>query len=253
MTATAERPQDRTVDAAEAAKFAAMAEEWWDPDGKFRPLHKMNPARLEFLRDRICGRFGRDPKADRPLDGLALADIGCGGGLLSEPMARLGATVTGIDALEENVRIAAGHAETMDLEIDYRCDSVEAMAARGEAFDVVLNMEIIEHVADVELFLAASCSLVKPGGLMILSTLNRTLKAFGLAIVGAEYVMGWLPRGTHDWNKFVRPSELAAPLRHAGLELTELAGLAYNPLKDRWAVAPKDLDVNYMAVAVREG
>jgi len=252
MTATADRPRDRTVDEAETAKFAAMAEEWWDPDGKFRPLHKFNPVRLEFLRDRICQRFGRDAMGDRPLAGLGIADIGCGGGLLSEPLARLGATVTGIDAVEKNVRIAASHAETMGLSIDYRCDTVEEMAARGEAFDVVLNMEVVEHVADLGLFLAASCSLVKPGGMMVLATLNRTLKAFALAIVGAEYVLGWLPRGTHAWNKFVRPSELAAPLRRAGLEVTELAGMAYNPLRDRWAVAPRDLDVNYMAVAVRE-
>lgn len=252
MTATAEKPGDRTVDPEEAAKFAAMAGEWWDPDGKFRPLHRMNPVRLEFLRDRICARFGRDAKGERPLDGLTIADIGCGGGLLSEPMARLGGAVTGIDALEQNIHIAASHAETMALAIDYRSDSVEEMAARGEAFDVVLNMEIIEHVADVDAFLDASCALVKPGGLMVLSTINRTIKAWGLAIIGAEYVLRWLPRGTHDWNKFVRPSELAAPLRRNGLELTEIAGMAYNPLKDRWTVAPRDLDVNYLAVAVRE-
>jgi 2-polyprenyl-6-hydroxyphenyl methylase/3-demethylubiquinone-9 3-methyltransferase len=222
---------DSTVDQAETAKFAAMAEEWWDPDGKFAPLHKLNPVRLEFLRDRICTHFGRDPMATRPLDGLKLADIGCGGGLL---------------------RIAATHAETVGVGVDYRCDTVEAMAARGEAFDVVLNMEVVEHVADVELFLGASAALVNPGGIMFLATLNRTLKAFGLAIVGAEYIMGWLPRGTHDWNKFVRPSELAAPLRRAGLEMTEVTGVAFNPLKDRWSLAPKDLDVNYMAVAVRQ-
>jgi 2-polyprenyl-6-hydroxyphenyl methylase/3-demethylubiquinone-9 3-methyltransferase len=251
MTRTAERPTDSTVDEAETAKFAAMAEEWWDPDGKFAPLHKLNPVRLEFLRDRICDRFGRDGQGNRPLEGLALADVGCGGGLLSEPMARLGATVTGIDAGEKNIRIATAHAEAVGVEVEYRRDSVEAMAARGEAFDVVLNMEVVEHVADVDLFLGASAALVKPGGMMFLATLNRTLKAFGLAIVGAEYVLGWLPRGTHDWNKFVRPSELAAPLRHAGLEMTEITGVVYNPLKDKWSLAPKDLDVNYMAVAVR--
>ncbi|MBE9553253.1 MAG: bifunctional 2-polyprenyl-6-hydroxyphenol methylase/3-demethylubiquinol 3-O-methyltransferase UbiG [Proteobacteria bacterium] len=251
MTRTAERPVDNTVDEAETAKFAAMAEEWWDPEGKFAPLHKLNPVRLEFLRDRICAHFGCDPMGNRPLDGLALADVGCGGGLLSEPMARLGATVTGIDAGEKNVRIATAHAETVGVEVDYRCDSVEAMAARGETYDVVLNMEVVEHVADVGLFLEASAALVKPGGMMFLATLNRTLKAFGLAIVGAEYILGWLPRGTHDWNKFVRPSELAAPLRRAGLEMTELAGVAYNPLKDKWSLAPRDLDVNYMAVAER--
>jgi 2-polyprenyl-6-hydroxyphenyl methylase/3-demethylubiquinone-9 3-methyltransferase len=251
MTRTAERPSDSTIDQAETAKFAAMAEEWWDPDGKFAPLHKLNPVRLEYLRDHSCTHFDRDPMANRPLDGLNLADIGCGGGLLSEPLSRLGATVTGIDAEEKNLRIAAAHAETVGVEVDYRCDTAEAMAARGEAFDVVLNMEVVEHVADVGLFLGASAALVKPGGMMFLATLNRTLKAFGLAIVGAEYIMGWLPRGTHDWNKFVRPSELAAPLRRAGLEMTAVTGVAYNPLKDKWSVAPKDLDVNYMAVAVR--
>ena len=251
MTRTAERPMDSTVDEAETAKFAAMAEEWWDPDGKFAPLHKFNPVRLQFLRDRICARFGRDPMGNRPLEGLALADIGCGGGLLSEPMARLGATVTGIDAVEKNVRTAATHAEAVGVTVDYRCDTVEAMAARGETYDVVLNMEVVEHVADVALFLESSATLVKPGGIMFIATLNRTLKAFGLAIVGAEYIMRWLPRGTHDWNKFVRPSELAAPLRRAGLEMTEIAGVAYNPLKDKWSLAPRDLDVNYMAVAVR--
>ena len=251
MTRTAERRPDSTVDEAETAKFAAMAEEWWDPEGKFAPLHKFNPVRLGFLRDRICDRFGRDPLANRPLEGLTLADVGCGGGLLSEPMARLGATVTGIDAGEKNIRIAATHAEEVGVEINYRCDTVEAMAARGETYDVVLNMEVVEHVADVDLFLESSAALVKPGGLMFLATLNRTLKAWGLAIVGAEYVMGWLPRGTHDWNKFVRPSELAAPLRRAGLEMTEITGVAYNPLKDKWSLAPKDLDVNYMAMAER--
>lgn len=251
MTRAAERPIDSTVDEAETAKFAAMAEEWWDPAGKFAPLHKLNPVRLEFLRDRICDRFARDPMGNRPLEGLRLADIGCGGGLLSEPMARLGATVTGIDAGEKNIRIATAHAETVGVVVDYRSDSVEAMAARGETYDVVLNMEVVEHVADVSLFLEASAALVKPGGLMFVATLNRTIKAYGLAIVGAEYIMGWLPRGTHDWNKFVRPSELAAPLRRAGLELTEITGVAYNPMADKWSLAPKDLDVNYMAVAAR--
>jgi 2-polyprenyl-6-hydroxyphenyl methylase/3-demethylubiquinone-9 3-methyltransferase len=244
MTAAADQPTDRT-------KFAAMAEEWWDPDGKFRPLHKFNPVRLEFLRDRICARFKRDPMGERPLEGLTVADIGCGGGLLSEPLTRLGAAVTGIDASEKTVRIAALHAEAMGLDIDYRVDTVEHMAARGEAFDVVLNMEVVEHVADLELFLKSSAALVKPGGMMTIATLNRTLKAWGLAIVGAEYVLGWLPRGTHDWKKFVRPSELAAPLRRAGLEIEEITGMAYNPLRDRWALAPRDLDVNYLAVAVR--
>lgn len=251
MPQTSARRKESTVDQGETAKFAAMAEEWWDPAGKFAPLHKFNPVRLAFLRDQICERFSRDPRSTRPLEGLTLADIGCGGGLLSEPMARLGATVTGVDAVERNVAVARAHAESVGVAVDYRRDTVEAMMARSEAYDVVLNMEIVEHVADVELFLQASAALVKPGGMMFIATLNRTLKAFGLAIVGAEYILGWLPRGTHDWKRFVRPSELAAPLRRAGLQMNEITGVAYNPLKDKWSLAPRDLDVNYMAVAVK--
>jgi 2-polyprenyl-6-hydroxyphenyl methylase/3-demethylubiquinone-9 3-methyltransferase len=252
MTPAAAPSADTTVDQAETAKFAAMAEEWWDPQGKFAPLHKFNPVRLEFLRDRICAHFGRDPMGNKPLEGLAIADIGCGGGLLSEPMARLGATVTGIDAAEKNIRIAASHAEAVGVGVDYRHDTVEEMAARGETYDVVLNMEVVEHVADLGLFIDASATIVRPGGMMFIATLNRTIKAFGLAIVGAEYVLGWLPRGTHDWNKFVRPSELAAPLRRAGMEMAEITGVTYNPLRDRWSLSPRDLDVNYMVVTVRE-
>ncbi len=252
MSVTGEHRNHRgSVDPAETAKFAAMAEEWWNPDGKFAPLHRMNPVRLGFIRDRACARFGRDAKANRPLDGLRLADIGCGGGVLSEPMGRLGAAVTGIDAAEKNIHVAEAHMAVSGVAVDYRRDTAEAMAAAGEAYDIVLAMEVVEHVADVALFLDASARLVKPGGLIIVATLNRTLKAWGLAIVGAEYVMRWLPRGTHDWKKFVRPSELARPLRAAGLEVTELTGVVYNPLKARWSLAPKDLDVNYMAVAVR--
>ncbi len=251
MTATAERTNPTTVDETETAKFAAMAEEWWDPAGKFAPLHKMNPVRLEFIRDRACDRFGRDARGKLPLDGLTLADIGCGGGLLCEPMARLGATVTGIDAERKNIRIAEAHRAVSGVAVDYRADTAEAMAAAGERFDIVLTMEVVEHVADLDLFVQSSAACVKPGGLMIVATLNRTLKAWALAIVGAEYVMRWLPRGTHDWKKFVRPSELAAPLRRAGLEVTEITGVTYNPLRDRWSPAPKDLDVNYMMVATR--
>lgn len=239
-----------TIDEAEAAKFAAMAEEWWNPDGKFAPLHRFNPVRLGFLRDRICERFGRDPMGDRPLSGLTVADIGCGGGLLSEPMARLGATVTGIDAVEKTVGIARAHAEMSGADVTYRVGSVEEMAATGETYDVVLNMEIVEHVADLGAFVAGSSRLVKPGGMMVFATLNRTIKSFALAIVGAEYVLRWLPRGTHDWNKFVRPSELAAELRRTGMQVSEMTGVAYNPLTAKWSLAPKDLDVNYMLVAI---
>lgn len=245
-------PTDRgTIDEAETAKFAAMAEEWWDPDGKFAPLHKFNPVRLAFLRDRICQRFGRDPLGNRPLSGLSVADIGCGGGLLSEPMARLGATVTGVDAGEKTIAIARAHAKASGLDVRYRLGSAEEMAAAGETYDIVLNMEIVEHVADLRAFVAASARLVKPGGMMVVATLNRTLKSFALAIVGAEYVLRWLPRGTHDWSRFVRPSELAAGLRRAGMDISELTGVAYNPLTGKWSLAPTDLDVNYMLVALR--
>jgi 2-polyprenyl-6-hydroxyphenyl methylase/3-demethylubiquinone-9 3-methyltransferase len=240
-----------SIDSEEIAKFAAMAEAWWDPTGKFRPLHRFNPVRLAYIRDRLCARFGRDPKAERPLKGLRLLDVGCGGGLLSEPLARLGAEVTGLDAAARNIKVAALHAEESGLKIDYRHGSVEELAAGGARFDAVLNMEVVEHVADVGGFLAASATLVKPGGLMILATLNRTPKAFLLAIVGAEYLLRWLPRGTHDWRRFVRPSEAAAALRGCGLEIEEMTGVAYNPLTDGWRLAPRDLDVNYMLMAVR--
>jgi len=243
-------PRSASIDPAETAKFAAMAEAWWDPQGKFRPLHKFNPTRLAFIRDRVAARHGRDPLAPRPLADLRLLDIGCGGGLLAEPMARLGAAVTGIDAVERNIAVARLHAERGGLAIDYRIATPEELVESGGKFDVVLNMEVIEHVADRAAFLAACCDLLAADGLMIIATINRTAKAFALAIVGAEYVLGWLPRGTHDWRKFVRPSELAAGLRPHGLEFAEITGVAYNPLTDRWSLA-RDLDVNYMAVAKR--
>ena len=251
MQEARERPGAASIDDAEIAKFAAMAEAWWDPEGKFRPLHRFNPVRLAFIRDRLCEHFDRDPKADRPLKGLKLLDVGCGGGLLSEPLARLGAQVTGLDAAAQNIKVAALHAEEAGLAIDYRHGSVEALAEGAARYDAVLNMEVVEHVADVSSFLAASAALVRPGGLMILATLNRTPKAFLLAIVGAEYLLRWLPRGTHDWHRFQRPSELAGSLRRAGLEIEELTGVAYNPLTDSWRLAPRDLDVNYMLLAVK--
>jgi 2-polyprenyl-6-hydroxyphenyl methylase/3-demethylubiquinone-9 3-methyltransferase len=243
-------PRSASIDPAETAKFAAMAEAWWDPQGKFRPLHKFNPTRLAFIRDRVAARHGRDPLAARPLADLRLLDIGCGGGLLAEPMARLGAEVMGIDAVERNIAVARLHAERSGLAIDYRTATPEELVENGVKFDVILNMEVIEHVADRAVFLGACSDLLAPDGLMIIATINRTAKAFALAIVGAEYVLGWLPRGTHDWRKFVRPSELAAGLRPHGLEFTELTGVVYNPLTDKWSLA-RDLDVNYMAVATR--
>jgi len=252
MSKQTPRPLDRTVDAAEMEKFAAMAEEWWDPTGKFKPLHQFNPVRIAFIKERLCARFGRDPNADRPLDGLKVLDIGCGGGLLCEPIARLGASVTGVDATERSVHVAAAHAQQMGLDIDYRFLTAEALLAEGARFDAVLNMEVVEHVADVDAFLGASAGLVAPGGMMVCATLNRTAKAFALAIVGAEYVMRWLPRGTHDWRKFVKPSELAASLRAGGMTVEEMTGVVYNPVTDVWRLKPGDLDVNYMVVAVRD-
>jgi 2-polyprenyl-6-hydroxyphenyl methylase / 3-demethylubiquinone-9 3-methyltransferase len=239
-----------SIDRNEVAKFAAMAGGWWDPEGDFRPLHRLNPTRLTFLRDHTCTHFARDPGAARPLAGLEVLDIGCGGGLLCEPLARLGAEVTGIDAAGEAVAAADWHAEQSGLEIEYHCTTAEDLAAVGRRFDLVVNMEVVEHVADVDRFVAASCDLVKPGGAMAMATLNRTPKAFLLAVVGAEYVLGWLPRGTHDWRRFLRPSELVRRLDANGLTVNELTGVTYNPLDDRWRRS-RDLDVNYMLFAVR--
>ncbi len=241
---------DASVDPAEIAKFSAMAAEWWDADGKFRPLHRLNPTRLGFIRDRLAGHFGRDPLGESPLAGLEILDIGCGGGLLAEPLTRLGARVTGIDAAAQIIEIAGLHAAESGLEIDYRATTAEALAEGGAAFDAVLNMEVVEHVADVEAFMTASAALIKPGGVTIVATLSRTPKSFLLAIVGAEYLLRWLPRGTHDWRRFLRPSELARFLRAAGLEVTEISGLVYNPLTDAWRLS-RDTDVNYMVFAVK--
>ncbi len=240
-----------TRDPRELAKFAALAAEWWDPDGQFRPLHRLNPTRLRYIRDHVCEHFGRDPAAPAPLAGLTVLDIGAGGGLLAEPLARLGAAVTGLDAVERNVRVAALHAEEAGLAIDYRCATAEDLAQSAARRDIVLNMEVIEHVANPRLFLAASGDLVRPGGLYFAATLNRTAKAFALAIVGAEYVLRWLPRGTHDWHKFVRPTELARDLKACGLEKLDLTGVRYRPWSDEWTLDPRDLDVNYMGCWTR--
>ena len=243
---------DRTsVDPDEVAKFGALAGSWWDPEGDFRPLHRLNPTRLAFIRDQACAHFARNLAADQPLAGLAVLDIGCGGGLLCEPLARLGADVTGIDATQKAVEVADWHAEQSGLQIAYRCSTAEDLAADGLRFDLVVNMEVVEHVADVDRFMEASCALVKPGGAMAMATLNRTPKAFLLAVVGAEYVLGWLPRGTHDWRRFLRPSELVRRLRASGMTVTEISGVTYNPLNDRWRRST-DIDVNYMMFAVRD-
>ena len=238
---------DTTVDPSEVAKFEQTAAEWWDPDGKFAPLHKFNPVRLETIRDVVAEHVGRDPKAAGPLAGLRLLDVGCGGGILCEPMARLGANVVGIDPSETNMEAARRHAATVGLTIDYRATTAEALAAEGEAFDVVLAMEVVEHVTDVDVFLAACSSLMKPGGLLFVATINRTLRAFALAIVGAEYILRWLPRGTHDYDKLVQPAELEASLAKCGVALTYRTGVYYNPLTDRWS-RTSDMSVNYMLV-----
>jgi len=239
-----------TIDQAEVDRFSAMAAEWWDPAGKFRPLHKFNPVRLTYIRDRVAAKFDRDPRSHRPLEGLRVLDIGCGGGLLSEPMARMGAIVVGADASEKNIGIARTHAEQSGVIVDYRAVTAEALAADDEKFDVVLNMEVVEHVSDVPFFIETCATMVKPGGLMFVATINRTLKAAALAIVGAEYVLRWLPRGTHQYEKLVRPEEIERPLNAAGMQVTERTGVFFNPLQNQWNLS-KDLDVNYMLVAER--
>ncbi len=241
-----------TIDPSEIEKFSKIADEWWDPTGKFKPLHKFNPTRLAYIRDTALDHFGRKTETAEPLEGLRLLDVGCGGGLVAEPMRRLGAQVTAIDAAERNIKTAMVHASQSDLDIDYRATTVEALVDAGEApFDIVLNLEAVEHVADVDLFLQSSADLVKPGGLMIVATINRTLKAFALAKVGAEYVLGWLPRGTHDPRKFVKPDEIASALRPSAMSITKKAGVFYNPLQDAWRVT-SDVSVNYMVCAVKD-
>jgi 2-polyprenyl-6-hydroxyphenyl methylase/3-demethylubiquinone-9 3-methyltransferase len=243
-----------TVDHAEIAKFEAMAEAWWDPTGKFRPLHRLNPVRVQFIRDRLAQTLGRNPNEPQPLRGLSVLDIGCGGGLLAEPLARLGATVTGIDAAERNIAIARDHAEKVGVKVTYLPCTAEDLAAQGEPgggkFDAVLAMEIVEHVADLDSFVGSCAELLKPNGTLFVATLNRTVKSFAMAIVGAEYVLRWLPRGTHDWKRFLRPSELAQHLRARGLVLRELAGVTYHPFDDSFALG-RDCSVNYLAVAGR--
>jgi 2-polyprenyl-6-hydroxyphenyl methylase/3-demethylubiquinone-9 3-methyltransferase len=239
-----------SVDPAEVARFDRLAEEWWDPKGPMRTLHRFNPVRLAYIRDEACRRFGRDPRGVRPLEGLTVLDVGCGGGVLAEPLARLGATVTGLDPAPANVAVARRHAERAGITVDYRPETVEEIVARGESYDAVLAMEVVEHVADVSAFVAASCAAVKPGGLLAMATINRTLRAFALAIVGAEYVLGWLPKGTHQWEKFVTPDELSLAIENNGLAVEDVSGVVYNPLRDAWSLS-RDTAVNYMALAVR--
>ena len=279
--ATAKRIQheNSTINPDEVERFSRIADEWWDEKGKFKPLHKINPLRLKFIRDHACEHFGRDADSIKSLKDMTILDIGCGGGLLCEPLTRMGANVTGIDASEKNIKVASLHAEKMGLEIDYRATSAEALVASntdvgvsngskatrrgsegetrtGEAFppamdsyDIVLALEIIEHVDNVDLFMQSVCALVKPGGLLFISTLNRTVKSYALAIIGAEYVLRWLPVGTHTWNKFVKPSELANHLRTNHLDLASQTGMVFSPLKNTWSLNANDLDVNYLLVA----
>ena len=239
-----------TVDPAEIAKFEAMAADWWDPNGKFKPLHMLNPCRLDYITSQIAAEFDRDLKVHAPFAGLRLLDIGCGGGLLAEPMARLGADVVGADAAERNIPVAQVHAEQSGLDIDYRHTTAEDMAAAGEKFDVVLNMEVVEHVADPLGYLTACRQLLKPGGLHVCSTINRNPKSFMMAIVGAEHVMRWLPKGTHEWSKFITPDELFDLMRNAGLDPVDRQGFVFNPLTWGWKLSDRDLSVNYVTASL---
>lgn len=240
-----------TIDPAEVAKFQAMASEWWDPNGKFKPLHMLNPCRLDYITRQIAAEFDRDLSAPSPFAMLRLLDIGCGGGLLAEPMARLGADVVGADAAERNIPVARLHAEQQGLQIDYRHTTAEALAEAGEQFDVVLNMEVVEHVAEPLAYLSACHSLLKPGGLMICSTINRNPKSYLMAIIGAEYVMRWLPKGTHEWSKFITPDELYDLLQNAGLDPVDRKGFVFDKLRWEWSLSDSDLSVNYVTASVK--
>jgi len=240
-----------TVDPSEIAKFEAMAAEWWDPNGKFKPLHMMTPVRLDYITTQIAEEYDRDLAHALPFTGLRILDIGCGGGLLCEPMARLGATVVGVDAGGSNIPVARAHAQQSGLDIDYRHTTAEAMGDAGELFDVILNMEVVEHVADPLAYLTACQRLLKPGGLHLCSTINRNAKSFAAAIVGAEFIMRWLPKGTHDWAKFITPEELYALLRQVGLDPVDRKGFQFNPVSWRWSLSDRDLSVNYVTAALK--
>jgi 2-polyprenyl-6-hydroxyphenyl methylase/3-demethylubiquinone-9 3-methyltransferase len=239
-----------SVDGAEVEKFSRIAAEWWDPSGKFAPLHKFNPIRLKFIRETAAEHFGRDAKSLRPFEGLSLLDMGCGGGLLSEPMAKMGFSVTGVDPSEKNIGTASAHAAQSEVVLNYCVGDAETLRVQGAAFDVVLNMEVVEHVASLPSYLETCAHLVKPGGLMYVATLNRTLKALALAKVAAEYILGWLPPGTHDWNRFVEPEQLRAMLEYSGLNILKTQGIAFNPLAWDWRLST-DTDVNYLVIATR--
>ena len=240
-----------SVDPAEIAKFQAMATEWWDPNGKFKPLHMLNPCRLDYITQQIAEEFDRDLASEAPFLGLRILDIGCGGGLLCEPMARLGATVVGVDAAERNIPVATTHAEQSGLTITYRHDTAEALVDEGAEFDVVLNMEVVEHVEGPLEYLTACQQLLKSGGIMICSTINRNAKSFAMAIVGAEYIMRWLPKGTHDWSKFITPDELFTLIENAGLDPVDRKGFVFNPISWQWRLSDRDLSVNYVTTSIK--
>jgi 2-polyprenyl-6-hydroxyphenyl methylase/3-demethylubiquinone-9 3-methyltransferase len=237
-----------TIDPAEVARFDKIAETWWDPKGPMKVLHKFNPVRLGYIRDEACRRFGRDPRSAWSLEGISILDVGCGGGVLSEPLARLGATVTGLDPAPTNISVARLHAERAGVSVDYRNETVEAVVARAETFDMVLAMEVVEHVADRQAFVSACTQAVKPGGSLAMATINRTLRSFASAIVGAEYILGWLPKGTHEWDRFVTPEELTSAIEAAGFRVDDLKGVSYSPLRDNWSLS-RDTAVNYMLLA----
>ena len=241
-----------TIDQEEVDRFSAMAAEWWSPTGKFKPLHKFNPVRLAYIRDKAAENFGRDIRSPRPLEGLRVLDIGCGGGLLSEPVARMGASVVGADPSEKNIGIASTHAKASGVSVDYRAVTAEQLAEAGETFEIVLNMEVVEHVADVDFFLGTCARMVRPGGLMFVATINRTMKAAALAIFAAENILRWLPRGTHQYEKLVRPEEIEKPVADNGLSIIDRTGVFFNPLSNQWNLS-KDMDVNYMMLAKRPG
>ncbi|MBK3395749.1 MULTISPECIES: bifunctional 2-polyprenyl-6-hydroxyphenol methylase/3-demethylubiquinol 3-O-methyltransferase UbiG [Methylobacterium] len=243
-------PTGPSIDRDEVARFDRLAATWWDETGPMRVLHRFNPVRLTYIRDTVCRQFGRDPLAPSPLAGLSLVDVGCGGGVLSEPLARLGAEVTGLDPAVTNVKIAQAHADEAGVPVRYRAETIEDVVSAGERFDVVCAMEVVEHVTDMPAFVRTACTAVKPGGLLFAATINRTMRSFALAIVGAEYVLGWLPKGTHDWNKFVTPDELQDAVEGGGLTVTDTTGVVFNPLTNRWSAA-RDTAVNYMIAAER--
>ena len=243
-------PSDNTLDSEEIERFSRIAAEWWDPLGKFRPLHQIGPSRLQFIREAAIAHFGLAGSGLKPLKGLTALDIGCGGGLVAEPLTRMGATVTGIDPAERNIAIARGHAEKQGLAIDYRAKRIEDLVATGDTFDIVACLEVVEHVPDVAAFIQQCAAALKPGGLAVFSTINRNLKSWALAIVGAEYVLGWLPVGTHQWSRFLTPAELEAHAKAAGLTNARFAGIVYSPLRDAWSLSA-DTDVNYVMSVVK--